>query len=172
MTQTVSANDFATLALMEAIEALQLVKAEALPDLLKALPNYLSDPGYALEWRKSGTQLTSGEKAQLGVSARAFMSKELLEHLTQEGMREPTRAHEMTLQRASFSVSRFQSLDQARLASRPLSVRRICPSTSGCPEHDAWAELDAFSPLPPIECRDSVYRTCRSTFVFRRKGRA
>lgn len=172
MTQTLSANDFATLALMEAIEALQLVKAEALPDLLKALPNYLSDPGYALEWRKSGTQLTSGEKAQLGMSARAFMSKELLALLTPQGMRTPLSAHEMTLQRASFSVFRYQNLEQARLASPPLSVCRVCPSTTDCLQIDAWAEPEAFDPLPPRECRDSNYRTCRSVFIFRRKGRA
>lgn len=169
--QTVSANDFATLALMEAIEALQLVNAEALPDLLKALPKHSSDPGFALEWRKSGTQLTSGEKAQLGISARAFMSKELLAQLTPQGMCAPLSAHETTLQRASFSLSRYHNLEQARLASLPLSVRRVCPSTTDCLQIDAWAEPEAFDPLPPIECRDSNYRTCRSIFTFRRKGR-
>lgn len=170
MTQTVNANDFATLALMEAIEALELVKAEALPNLLKALPKYLPDPGYALEWRKSGTQLTAGEKSQLGISQRAFMSKELLAQLTPQGMRTPLSAHEMTLQRASFSVSRYQNLEQARLASFPVSVCRVCPSTTDCLQIDAWAAPEAFDPLPPRGCRDSSYRTCRSTFVFQLEG--
>lgn len=172
MTRIADANDFATLALIEAIEALQLVKDQALPDLIKALPDYLSDPGFALNLRKSGTQLTSGEKARLGMSARAFMSKELLAQLTPQGLCTPLSAHEMTLQRASFSVSRYQALEQARLASPSFNVRRVCPSTTDCLQIDAWAEPEAFDPLPPRECGDSNYRTCRSTFIFRRKGRA
>lgn len=170
MTPMGNGADFAALALKEAIEALQLVKAEALPDLLRALPDFLLDHRYALEWRKSGTQLTSGEKAQLGMNARAFMSKELLAQLTPQGMRDPTSAHARTLQRASLSVSRYQSLEQAMQMSIPVSVCRVCPSTTDCPQDEAWAELDELDPLPPIECRDDVYRTCRSTIVFRRKG--
>lgn len=171
MKQAEHMTEFASLAVAEAIEKLQLVKPEAHTVLLNALPHFVDDPKYGLALRKTGTQLNSDEKAQLGIKPRSFMSKELLSQLTPDGLRDPTNSHELTMQRASLTLGRAISLYNAKLGAFPLMARRICPETAGCHQSTDWVDVEAFDPLPPGNCCDSIYRTCRSAFVFRRKGR-
>lgn len=158
--------DFVVCAVTEAISFLGLVKAEALSDLVAALPHYMADPSYARSLHKQGSPLTATERTELGISSRALVSQELLAQLTPDGIREAPSAHALTLQRASHSVARYKNLNEAKRAISLLDCSRVCPDTTDCPQVDAWEKLDAVDPLPPKECRDKDYRTCRSTFVF------
>lgn len=163
---------FAAQAVSEAITALQLVKREALGDLLAVLPSMDTDPRAAVATMiEAGTPLNATEKAALGLHARTFMSREMFAQLTPKGLLMPMQAHATTLYRAWFSISRRRNLLQTKAFGMLFLGQRICPQTTNCPQSEVWMNLDELDPLPPSDCRDCDYMTCRSTFVFRRAGR-
>ena len=169
--QNMDNDAFSLVAVYEAIETLGLIKPDAAPFILSVVHRLGADPNALLAVRKTGTQLTKQEKADLGLSARAFMNKELLEHLTPLGMPDPTNAYAITCQRAFLSAARHEALQNARESVFPSVARRVCPYTTDCEPQNDWLPLNCFDGLPPTACGDCVYRTCRSGFVFRREGR-
>ena len=171
MTKRDEEANFAKEALEEAMASLQLVKLEALADLLALLRELEADPRALDNRSKQGTPLTTEQKATIGLSKRANMSEELLGQLTLKGLREPLTAHHRTLQRAMLSLFRWRDLRSAQDDEEPMMARRLCPETAGCSVSDTWTAAEAFGALPPAECRDCDYGTCRSVFIFRRRAR-
>ncbi len=60
--------------------------------------------------RKDGEQLSKDEKKALGLRSNAFLSRFAFAQLTDKGLAEPLAAHETTLLRAVFTLSRFQTI--------------------------------------------------------------
>jgi hypothetical protein len=170
MKSSAEPNEFHEAAIDEAMEALGLLKPDARTTLLALLPGFLLDPS-TNDFRKAGAQLSTEEKKALGISSRAFLSHEALGELTEDGVKEPTYAHECTLHRALLTIGRACALDGARNSDPPVMAKRICPGSTACARTELWSDLEAFGPFPPKDCADNGYRTCRSVFVFRRKSR-
>lgn len=95
----------------EALTRLGLLKPLAAPMITGLLENLAGEhPRTACAaYRKSGEQVSRDEKRKLGIRANAFLSRKALEELSEKGLVDPLRAHELTLLRASFVLSRYRN---------------------------------------------------------------
>lgn len=99
------------LATKEALTRLGLLKPPAAPTITALLENLAGEhPRTACTaYRKTGEQVSAEEKRRLGVRANAFLSRQALGELSEKGLADPLRAHELTLLRASFVLSRYRN---------------------------------------------------------------
>lgn len=143
------------MAAREAVARLGLLKPAAEPTIVALLDNLGGDhPRTAITaWRKAGEQLSSEEKRMLGIRANAFFSRQALEELCDKGFPDPLKAHETSLLRASFVMSRHRDAATYRkiMAEHPrvrMEVRYdafhhdscdVCKSLHDRPVGDDWA---------------------------------
>lgn len=144
----------------EAVETLGLLTPEALTTLEEQLRLGTAEHPRAIAtaYRKFGEQLSREEKKAAGIRANAFMSRRAFGELTQSGRANPLDAHESTLLRASFTVSRFEKISRpvpdavaGNLAGyRYLTISPDCPF---CSRMDGQVVgFDEVTVLPSPEC--------------------
>lgn len=99
------------LAAREAIDRLGLLRPEAVSTIERMLlePTGAHPKAVCTAYRKVGIQLGSAEKRELGIRSNGFMSRMALAELSEKGRESPLKAHETTLLRAFFTVSRYRS---------------------------------------------------------------
>lgn len=113
-----------------------------------------------LDHRKQGVQLSIDEKRSAGLRANAFFSRAAYDELTDAGRRDPLKAHETTLLRAVFTMSRYGVVTSTRAAGLEPSVfhDEFKHSTSHmeCQACNALDEVvtkgDQVALFPPIGC--------------------
>lgn len=100
-------------AVREAIAALGLVKPEAEDTIVGFLADEMeTHPRQTLTQYRKGEQLTKEEKNAIGLRSNASMGRQAFEDLTEVGLKEPLKAHETVLLRATFTVLRHQTIRQ------------------------------------------------------------
>lgn len=112
----------------EALARLGLLKPLAAPTIVALLENLAGEhPRTACTaYRKTGEQISAEEKRRLAIRANAFLSKKALSELSDKGLVDPLRAHELTLLRASFVLSRHRNaLSYARVMADHPEVRMV-----------------------------------------------
>lgn len=146
--------------LSSAIQALGVVKPEAEGVLLPLLEECLvyGPRAVGTKLRKQGEQLARAEKKALGLRANAFLTREVLELLTELGRKDPIRAIECTLGRASFDFYRHRSVSGGRKAGfdafRVMGAHNECRGCSryGNGEHHLHTGDEVLSGIPPSDC--------------------
>lgn len=140
----------------EAVRSLGYLKASFLPTLLPLIdlcgghhPRQV-----ATTYRKMGDQISKEEKRALGMRANAFMSRDMLDALTDRGRANAVEALTSTLTRAFFTRSRLASL---RLGEDiPYSSWHYAAMFSGCEGcqrlNKVLAVREPNSALPPVDC--------------------
>ena len=106
--------DITTIRLMAAREAIArvgLLKPAAEPTIVTLLENLGGEHPRtaATAWRKAGEQVSGEDRRLLGIRAKAFFSRQALGELAEKGFADPLRAHELTLLRATFVMSRHRN---------------------------------------------------------------
>lgn len=103
-------------AAQEAIRRLGLLRVGAAYTVYNLLEDAqaLHPKAICTAYRKQGEQLTDEEKEGLGIRKNAFMAREALTELTELGLQDPIRAHELTVLRASFTMFRYRNAVSAR----------------------------------------------------------
>jgi hypothetical protein len=109
---------FRLAAAREAIGNLALIVAEAEDIIWHMLDFRLTDHprARATAYRKNGEQLSPDEKRALGLRSNAFLSRRAFAEITEAGLISPLEAHEKVLLRASFSLFRYRTIQNARQA--------------------------------------------------------
>jgi hypothetical protein len=92
----------------ESISALGYLK----PSAASTVCDLISSNQDSRLYRKQGVQLTPDEKRNLGIKNSASMSKAAVSELTAKGLAAPLLAHEATIMRSSFSISRATQLEK------------------------------------------------------------
>lgn len=98
-------------AAQEAVKRLALLEPGAVPTVDRLLldADALHPKAICTAFRQEGVQLADHEKKLLGIRKNAFMTREALSELSELGIRDPIRAHELTVLRASFSMFRHRN---------------------------------------------------------------
>ena len=98
----------------EAVETLGLLKVEAMQTIARLLDGTMSEHPRTIttRYRKEGEQITDVEKKALGIRKNGFLSIAARDEITELGLTDPLTVHEITLLRASFTVSRSMRVQQ------------------------------------------------------------
>ena len=98
-------------AAQEAVEHLGLLKPGAAATIKDLLCDFHGEHPRSVctTYRKMGGQLSDDEKRAIGIRANAFLSRAALAEISEKGMLDPIRAHEITLLRASFVIFRHRN---------------------------------------------------------------
>lgn len=100
-------------AVREAISTLGLVKPETEDTIVSFLEDKMeTHPRQTLTHYRKSEQLTKEEKNAIGLRSNASMSRQAFEDLTEIGLKEPLKAHETVLLRATFTVQRHRTIRQ------------------------------------------------------------
>lgn len=104
------------LAAQEAVDNLRLLKPHTVStvDRLLTQAQELHPRTICSAYRKQGKQLPDEEKKRLGIRKNGFMSREALEEISELGLKDPIRAHELTVLRASFALFRHRNAISAQ----------------------------------------------------------
>lgn len=158
-------HDVRRAAVDEAIARLNLITPDARSVVLTMLADGTGEHPRSLctAYRKQGPQLSRDELKAAGMRSNAFMSREAFAELTAQGKLDPLKAHELTLLRAYFTVSRWRSLRTGREVASQLSVGPaaiqynydmlppVCPT---CKALDGTqVEPESAAVFPPDECQ-------------------
>ena len=140
-------NAFRRHAAEEAVAHLGLLKPGAVETVFRLLDNSDGSHPRAIctAYRKRGAQLQDGEKKAAGIRKSAFMSHAALAEITAKGMRDPLRAHELTILRGSFAIVRHRNA---------LSAERMMQEYSDLPIE---VQYDVFHPESCSVC-NALYR--------------
>ncbi|MCB2074963.1 MAG: hypothetical protein H6917_04925 [Novosphingobium sp.] len=124
------------MAAQEAVERLGLLVPEAVNTVFRLLEDteVVHPKAICTAFRKEGLQLTDEHKRTLKIRKNAFMTREALAEVSELGMQDPIRAHELTVLRASFAVFRHRN---ALSAERMMRVH---------PDMPIEVEYDMFHP--------------------------
>lgn len=155
------------LSINEAIEHFKYVRPDAITYLREFLFETFSEDNWSvvngLSLRKTGTQLTKEEKKQAGLKSNSFFPKEAYEILTDKGRAEPAKAIDITIDRASNSISVAYAVKNKinEAKNKGLNVVHFTHTIfSSCPTckalDDQIVDLDTLFFLPPKAC------TCES----------
>lgn len=141
-----------TRAAHEAVDHLGLLRPEAAATVINLLSNFQGEhPRSACTaYRKTGEQLSDDEKRENGIKVNAFMSRAALAEISEKGLADPIRAHEITLLRASFVTFRHRNAQScARMMADhpdyPIEIQYDVFHPDACP---VCASLDR-TPVPP-----------------------
>ncbi len=149
--------DFVFDAVDEALLSLGYLKPSSGKTIIRLLPSCVTEhpKAVATAFRKSGNQLSAEEIRNLGIRANAYMSLQARDELSEKGLRHPLIAHQITLIRAHFTLSRHRALAQFARAgiefvemsgSFPTECK-VCAETQGKKVTTSQA-----SPFPPLGC--------------------
>jgi len=100
----------------EAISALKLLRPSAVETLAAMLRDSITSHPRAITtaYRRGGEQLPKEAKKALGIRANAFLSIQAASELTDDGLKRPLEAHEITLLRAHFNAMRRAAVERAQ----------------------------------------------------------
>jgi hypothetical protein len=146
----------------EAVSTLGLLVSEAIPTIASLLDEKIQEHPRAIAaaYRKTGEQLSLGEKKLLGIRANGFLSRMAFSELSFSGLTTPLTAHETTLLRATFTLIRHRRvaeesdlrkrLGRAFVGFKHETLHHDCGS---CNKLDGLV-TDAFDAavFPPMDC--------------------
>lgn len=146
----------------EAVERLGLLKPQAADtvELLLADAEFMHPRAICTAYRKTGPQISDEIKKSLGIRKNGFLSEQALAELSELGLNDALRAHELTVLRAAFAVSRSRSVEsglglRAQIGSGFIGFRYdvlqdACPS---CRERDGEIVADPMTAIfAPSDC--------------------
>lgn len=102
-------------AAQEAVDYLGLLK----PQAVNSIENLLSDAtsvhpaAICTAYRKNSPQISDEAKKSLGIRKNGFLSSQAFAELSEIGLKNPLRAHELTVLRASFVLLRYCSVQSS-----------------------------------------------------------
>lgn len=148
-------------AINEAINHLGLLERAAKPNIASMIGDCrtLGFKAVATRYRKSGEQLSTVEKKELGLRSNSFMSQQAASELIEKGKTKPLEAHFLTLWRADFTIDRA---NQTFVASKQEygRLKYMGQHRDGCAHCDALRgkQVSPFdvTPFPPEACSNDA----------------
>ena len=159
----------------EAVTTLGLLTPGAIPTITGLLSDDLIEHPRSIctRYRKTGEQISDEEKKRLGIRRNGFLSKAALSEISEAGLAEPLAAHERTLLRATFTMSRANAIGKADEVLEQVggaligwehsTLNKDCPACNRL-DHRVTAADQAVI-LPPSDCRPG----CTAPYTIRPK---
>ena len=131
----------------ESVGHLKLLKSHAVTIVDSLLENAVHEHPKAIcaDYRRRGNQISDQEKKALKIRKNAFMNQQALAEISDTGLQDPIRAHELTVLRATFVISRYRTA---------LSAERMILEYAHYPIE---VQYDVFHPDACAVC-NSLYR--------------
>lgn len=146
----------------EAVMTLGLLTPEAIPTIARLINADLSEHprAVATRYRKEGDQIDDATKKTLGIRRNGFLSKASYSEITDLGLSSPLTAHETTLLRATFTVSRYNRVAQGETTRQHLGTKFAgylhqtlhseCPACNAL--NGAITDAAGAAIMPPVTC--------------------
>jgi len=131
----------------ESVGHLKLLKSHAVTIVDSLLEYGVHEHPKAIcaAYRRRGNQISDQEKKALKIRKNAFMNQQALAEISDTGLQDPIRAHELTVLRATFVISRYRTA---------LSAERMILEYAHYPIE---VQYDVFHPDACAVC-NSLYR--------------